>query len=104
MCLVYFDHGCRCAAGKHIIQDYVVVLIPPKYAVSKFMGYLKGKLATRLFARYEQMSRRYWGRHVWSRGYCVSTLGLDEDQIRTYVKWQQQREKKLEATQDGLFD
>ncbi|MDH4137749.1 MAG: transposase [Anaerolineae bacterium] len=68
------------------------------------MGYLKGKLATRLFARYERLGRRYWGRHLWSRGYCVSTIGLDEDRIRKYVKWQEQREKRLEATQGKLFD
>jgi len=83
---------------------HLVVSIPPKYAVSNFMGYLKGKLATRLFARYERLGRRYWGRHLWSRGYCVSTIGLDEDKIRKYVKWQEQREKHLEATQDRLFD
>ena len=68
------------------------------------MGCLKGKLATRLFARSEQVRRRYWGRHFWSRGYCVSTMGLDEDRIRKYVKWQEQREKKLEAAQDRLLD
>ena len=66
---------------------HLVASIPPKYAVSNLMGYLKGKLATRLFARYERVGRRYWGRHLWSRGYCVSTKGLDEDKIRKYVKW-----------------
>jgi len=74
--------------------------MPAGCSVSNFMGYLKGKLATRLFPRQEQMRCRYWGRHVWSRGYCVSSIGLDEDKIRKYVKWQQ-REKKLEATQEG---
>ena len=83
---------------------HLVVSIPPKYAVSSFMGYLKGKLATRLFARYERLGRRYWGRHLWSRGYCVSTIGLDEDKIRKYIKWQEQRDKHLEVTQDRLFD
>jgi putative transposase len=83
---------------------HLVVSIPPKYAVSSFMGYLKGKLAIRLFERYEQLGRRYWGRHLWSRGYCVSTIGLDEDKIRKYVKWQEKREKQLEAIQGKLFD
>jgi putative transposase len=68
------------------------------------MGYLKGKLAIRLFARYERVGRRYWGRHLWSRGYCVSTIGLDEDKIRKYVKRQEQREKQTEATQSKLFE
>jgi putative transposase len=83
---------------------HVVMSIAPKYAVSDIMGYLKGKLAMRLFQRYEKLGRRYWGRHLWSRGYCVSTVGLDEEQIRKYVKWQEKREKDIEASQGKLFD
>jgi putative transposase len=83
---------------------HLVVSIPPKYAVSEFMGYLKGKLSLRLFQQYEHLGRRYWGRHLWSRGYCVSTVGLDEEKIRKYVKWQQKREKEIEAAQGRLFD
>ena len=83
---------------------HLVVSIAPKYAVSSFMGYLKGKLAIRLFDQYKRFGRRYWGRHLWSRGYCVSTIGLDEDKIRKYVNWQEQREKRLEAIQGELFD
>ena len=64
----------------------------------------QGKLAIRLFDRYEKLGRRYWGRHLWSRGYCVSTIGLDEEQIRKYVIWQEKREKQLEAIQGELFD
>jgi putative transposase len=90
----------------NVQQDHVhlVMSIPPKYAVSNVMGYLKGKLAIRLFDRYEKLGRRYWGRHLWARGYCVSTIGLDEEKIRKYVKWQEQREKQLEAIQGELFD
>ena len=83
---------------------HVVMSIAPKYAVSDIMGYLKGKLAMRLFQRYEKLGRRYWGRHLWSRGYCVSTVGLDEEKIRKYVKWQEKREKEIEASQGKLFD
>ena len=83
---------------------HVVLSIAPKYAVSNIMGYLKGKLAMRLFQRYEKLGKRYWGRHLWSRGYCVSTIGLDEERIRKYVKWQEKREKEIEATQGKLFD
>jgi len=43
---------------------HMVVSIPPKYAVSAFMGYLKGKMALRLFQQYESLGRRYWGRHL----------------------------------------
>jgi len=64
---------------------HLVVSLPPKYAVSQFMGFLKGKLALRLFDRFPQLRRRYWGQHVWSRGYCVSTVGLDEERIKNRV-------------------
>ena len=77
---------------------HLVVWIPPKYAVSNFVGYLKGKLALRLFDRFPDLRKRYWGQHVWSRGYCVSSVGLDEEQIRKYVKWQ---DKKAETSQRG---
>ena len=83
---------------------HLIVLIPPKYAVSEFMGYLKGKLALRLFQKYESLGRRYWGRHLWARGYCVSTVGLDEEKIRKYVQWQEQQEKQDEVVQGKLFD
>jgi putative transposase len=83
---------------------HLVLSIPPKYAVSNLIGYLRGKLALRLFNRYEQLGKRFWGRHLWSRGYCVSTIGLDEDRIRQYVKWQEDREKYAEATQQRLLD
>lgn len=82
---------------------HLVMEIPPKYRVSDVMGYIKGKLALRLFEKYERLGRRYWGRHLWSRGYCVSTIGLDEDKIRKYVKWQEQQDKKSESHQGELF-
>ena len=90
----------------NVQEDHIhlVLSIPPKYSVSSLMGFLKGKLALRLFRRYERLGKRYWGRHLWSRGYCVSTVGLDEDQIRAYVKWQEGKEKQIEQQQLGLFD
>ena len=80
----------------NIQEDHVhlVLSIPPKYSVSSVLGYLKGKLALRMFHHYERLGKRYWGRHLWSRGYCVSTLGLDEDEIRKYVKWQEKKDKE----------
>jgi putative transposase len=89
------------------IQDdhiHVVMSIPPKYSVSSVMGYLKGKLSLRLFQRYERIGKRYWGRHLWTRGYCTSTVGLNEDQIRKYVKWQEKKEKEIEKRQLRLFE
>ena len=83
---------------------HLVVSIAPKYAVSEFMGYLKGKLALRLFHQYEQLGKRFWGRHLWATGYCVSTIGLDEEHVRKYVKWQEDQEKQAELVQRRLFD
>ena len=73
---------------------HMILSIPPKYSVSEIMGFLKGKTAIKLFHEQRDLTRQYWGRHIWSRGYCVSTIGLNEDQIRKYVKWQQERDQK----------
>jgi len=91
-------------ANVQVDHVHLVLSIPPKYSVSDMMGYLKGKLAIRVFNRYEHIGRSYWGRHLWSRGYCVSTVGLDEEKIRKYVKWQEAKEKQAEAEQKRLFD
>ena len=82
---------------------HLVLSIPPKYSVSFLMGYLKGKLSLRLFQEYGKLGKRYWGRHLWSRGYCVSTVGLDEEKIRLYVRWQEKKERELETQQRSLF-
>ena len=72
---------------------HLIISIPPKYSVSEMMGYLKGKVAIKLFNQQRELTRQYWGKHFWSRGYCVSTVGLNEEQIKKYVKWQQTREQ-----------
>ena len=82
---------------------HLIVWIPPKYAVSQVMGYLKGKLAIRLLQKYERLGKQFWGRHLWGRGYCVSTVGIDETRIREYVKWQENKEKEIEKLQGNLF-
>jgi putative transposase len=89
----------------NVQEDHIhlVMWIPPKYSVSSVMGYLKGKLALRLFQRYENLGKRYWGRHLWARGCCVSAIGLDETQIRNYVKWQEKQEKEIERQQMSLL-
>ena len=73
---------------------HLILSIPPKYSVSETMGWLKGKVAIKLFQEQRELTKQYWGRHLWSRGYCVSTIGLDEEQIKKYVKWQQERDNK----------
>ena len=83
---------------------HLVVEIPPKYAVSALMGFLKGKLAQKLFEQYPQLGRKYWGRHLWARGYCVSTVGIDEEQTRQYERWQEKQEHEEEQRQRRLFE
>lgn len=73
---------------------HMILSIPPKYSVSEIMGFLKGKVAMKLFQEQRELTKIYWGRHLWSRGYCVSTIGLNEEQIRKYVKWQQENDQK----------
>ena len=66
------------------------------------MGFLKGKLSLRLFSRYERLGKRSWGRDLWSRGYCVSTVGLDEEKIRKYVKYQERKDRDSEQGELGI--
>jgi putative transposase len=82
---------------------HIIISIPPKYSVSSVTGYLKGKLALRLFQRYENLGKRYGGRHLWAPGYCASIVGLNEEQIRNYVKWQEKQEREIEKKQLTLF-
>ena len=77
---------------------HMVISIPPKYSVSEAVGFLKGKSAIRIFDFNHELKKRYWGRHFWAKGYCVSTIGLDEDQIRKYVRYQLHKDKELEQT------
>jgi putative transposase len=91
-----------------VMADHVhlVVDVPPRESVADLMGLLKGKTAIKLFKSYQGLRKKpYWGNHFWSRGYCVSTVGVDEEQIRKYVKYQEDGERKEEEEQRqcGLF-
>ena len=72
---------------------HLVCSVPPKLSISDYMGILKGKMAIKLFKTYPNLkSKPYWGNHFWSRGYFVSTIGLDAEMIRRYVKYQQSQD------------
>jgi putative transposase len=75
---------------------HLVLSVPPKYSISEFVGFIKGKSAIKIFDMNLTLKKRYWGRHFWSKGYCVSTIGLDEDQIRKYVRKQLHKDKIME--------
>jgi putative transposase len=89
----------------NVREDHVhlVVSIPPKISISEAMGILKGKTAIKLFKNFPALKKKpYWGNHFWSRGYCVSTIGMDEEKIRRYVKYQEDKER-LEESQRQEF-
>ena len=74
---------------------HIVVSIPPKYSVSQVVGYVKGKSAIWV-SRAMGRNRNFLGQNFWARGYCVSTVGLDEETIREYVRSQEEADKKLD--------
>jgi putative transposase len=83
---------------------HIVVSIPPKVSVSDLMGILKGKLAIKVFKSYPKMKQKpYWGNHFWARGYFVSTVGIDEEMIKRYVKYQE-KEEEIAEEQQHKFD
>jgi putative transposase len=78
---------------------HLLVMIPPKVAVSNFVGTLKGRTAIRVFNRFRELKRRpYWGNHFWARGYCADTVGLDAEKIRKYVRYQDKEGKRSRTT------
>ena len=78
----------------HLLVDHVhmLVSIPPKYSVSSFMGYLKGKSALMIFDKHANLKYKYGNRHFWSEGYYVSTVGLNEATIRKYIEEQEKHD------------
>jgi len=89
-----------------IASDHVhmYLSVPPKYAPSHVMKVLKGKSAEYLRRDFPELKKRYWGLHLWARGYFVSTVGIDREVIRNYVKDQQEnqiREEQLRLWKDS---
>ena len=82
----------------HLMVDHVhmMIAIPPKYAVSQVVGFIKGKSAIHLARVYGEQKRNFVGQHFWARGYFVSTVGRDEEVIREYIRNQENEDKRLE--------
>ena len=72
----------------HMMIDHVhmLVMIPPKYAISSIMGYIKGKNSLMIFDKFSQLKYRYGNRKFWSVGYYASTVDLNEAAIRKYIR------------------
>ncbi len=84
--------------GDHL---HMLISIPPKYAVSQVVGYIKGKSAIHIARQYMGKRKNFTGQHFWARGYYVSTAGRDEEVIRQYIKKHEEIDRKIE--QLGLF-
>ena len=85
------------------LPDHVHMLlsVPPKYSIANTVGFLKGKSAIRINRDLARLKGSLYGRAFWSRGYCVSTVGLDEAMIQEYIQNQEKHERDEER---GLFD
>ena len=90
--------GCKIIElNVQIDHVHLLVMIPPKISISDYMGMIKGRTAIRIFNKFKFLkSKPYWGNKFWSRGYLVDTVGLDSDMIRKYVKYQEQKERRVE--------
>ncbi len=99
-CIRAFSEQKKCEVVELNVQvDHIhlLVMVPPKISISDFVGILKGRTAIRVFNKFKELKNRpYWGNHFWARGYCVDTVGLDEEKIRAYVKYQEKREREAE--------
>lgn len=82
----------------HMMPDHVhmMIAIPPKYAVSQVIGYIKGKSAIHIARTYMERRRNYTGYSFWARGYFVSTVGRDEQVIRAYIRNQEKEDRRIE--------
>src|ERR1035437_318124 len=81
----------------HLLSDHVhmMIQIPPKYAVSQVIGYIKGKSAIHLARVYGGRKQNFVGQHFWARGYYVSTVGRDEAVIREYIRNQEVEDERV---------
>ena len=85
------------------MPDHVHMLlsVPPKYAVSQVVGYIKGKSAIHLARVYAERKRNFVGQHFWARGFFVNTVGRDEEAIRAYIRNQEKEDQRLEQLTSG---
>ena len=75
----------------HLLPDHVhmCIEIPPKFAVASIVGFLKGKSAIAIAREFTGKDRNFTGEHFWARGYAVSTVGFNLDQVKAYIREQE---------------
>ena len=86
---------CRIVQG-HLLPDHVhmCVEIPPKYAVASIVGFLKGKSAIAIAREFAGKERNFTGEHFWARGYAVSTVGFNLEQVKAYIRAQEAEDEQ----------
>ena len=82
----------------HLMPDHVHIMIsiPPKYAVSQVVGFIKGKSAIHIARMYAGRKQNYVEQHFWARGYFASTVGRDEQVIRNYIRHQEEEDRRVD--------
>jgi putative transposase len=88
----------------HVSRDHVHLLVscPPKLSPSKIMQYLKGRSSRLLQQEFPHLNRRYWGRHMWARGYFCATVGsVTDEQLRDYIERHDQEPPDSDFKVDG---
>ena len=88
----------------NVQRDHVhlIVMIPPKVAISDLMGRVKGQMSIKLFKQFHQLRKKpYWRNHFRAPGYCVDTVGLNAEMIQKYVKHQEKKERLEEQLTIG---
>lgn len=101
----YYCDMMKCKVVELNVQvDHVhlVVRTPPSVSISELMGYVKGRTAIRLFAKFPELRKKQWGNHFWQRGYFVDSVGANEEIIRRYVRHQENVSRDEERRQLGL--
>ena len=94
---------CRIVEG-HLKQDHVhlCISIPPKHAVSYIVGFIKGKSAISIARRFMGRAKNFTGENFWARGYFVSTVGLDEEMVRAYIRHQEKEDERYDQLKLGV--
>jgi putative transposase len=80
---------------------HMLLSVPPRYSIAMILGYLKGKSAIRIHRELMKTKGTLFGRSFWSRGYCVSTVGLNQEEIQLYIREQEKHER---STDQGEFN
>ena len=82
------EHDVEIVKG-HVAVDHIHILVsvPPHLSVSRLMQHIKGKSSRKMQMEYKELNKRYWGRHIWARGYFCATTGVvGEEQIKNYIE------------------